>query len=394
MYTVYIAYTPPQGTEFAIPNFTNTTNRVVTTGDGGIYEAIATTESNSYMNGTYTTYGSHYFFGNETAYGSYNCFQRNGIPLLSSDNLHYYGPCWESRSASNNYLVDGTYSGNTTTIVDGIEIKGEYISISAPYNIILKSYSLISSNYNGVSSPCSGWVIAGSNDGGNTYTMVDQRVNNPLPLNDYGLFTTNNIVGYSTYIIIITSITYGQGAANIGTWNIYSLPQNIPVSNACFPQKTPITTNQGIIPIEHIDISKHTIRNKKIVAITKTVTQDKYMVCFEKDSLGENIPCDKTIISKNHMIFYKGKMRPADYFTNAKIKNVKKVNYSGEILYNVLLEEHDKMVVNNLICETLHPNNYLAKLYKILKIFETDIGKNACIKEMNRYYHRAKKIPG
>ena len=170
--------------------------------------------------------------------------------------------------------------------------------------------------------------------------------------------------------------------------------QNIPVSNACFPQKTPITTNQGIIPIEHIDISKHTIRNKKIVAITKTVTQDKYMVCFEKDSLGENIPCDKTIISKNHMIFYKGKMRPADYFTNAKIKNVKKVNYSGEILYNVLLEEHDKMVVNNLICETLHPNNYLAKLYKILKIFETDIGKNACIKEMNRYYHRAKKIPG
>ena len=27
------------------------------------------------------------------------------------------------------------------------------------------------------------------------------------------------------------------------------------------------------------------------------------------------------------------------------------------MLYNVLMEEHDKMVVNNLICETLHPEN-------------------------------------
>ena len=49
-----------------------------------------------------------------------------------------------------------------------------------------------------------------------------------------------------------------------------------------------------------------------------------------------------------------------------EFENVKKTKYNGEVLYNVLLEEHDKMLVNNLICETLHPDNILAKLYNLL----------------------------
>ena len=46
-----------------------------------------------------------------------------------------------------------------------------------------------------------------------------------------------------------------------------------------------------------------------------------------------------------------------------RIKNVTRVQYKGQILYNVLMEEHNKMIVNNLLCETLHPNNIIAKLY-------------------------------
>ena len=49
-----------------------------------------------------------------------------------------------------------------------------------------------------------------------------------------------------------------------------------------------------------------------------------------------------------------------------KYKGVKKVKYTGQVLYNVLLENHDKMLVNNLICETLHPQNKVARLYNIL----------------------------
>ena len=55
-------------------------------------------------------------------------------------------------------------------------------------------------------------------------------------------------------------------------------PPPPPISNICFPAKTPITTNQGLIDIDKINPEIHTIRNKKIVAVTKTVTQDNYLV--------------------------------------------------------------------------------------------------------------------
>jgi hypothetical protein len=138
------------------------------------------------------------------------------------------------------------------------------------------------------------------------------------------------------------------------------------ISNICFPAGTPVVTNQGKISIEKLQPYVHTIRNKTIVGITQTITEDKNLVCFEKDALGPNIPSEKTIISKNHGIFYKGKMIKAKNFVG-EFENVYKVKYSGEVLYNVLMEEHDKMMVNNLICETLNPENSMAKIYKVLQ---------------------------
>jgi hypothetical protein len=41
---------------------------------------------------------------------------------------------------------------------------------------------------------------------------------------------------------------------------------------------------------------------------------------------------------------------------------VRHVKYTGEVLYNVIMEEHDMMMVNNLLCETLDPCNALARL--------------------------------
>ena len=42
---------------------------------------------------------------------------------------------------------------------------------------------------------------------------------------------------------------------------------------------------------------------------------------------------------------------------------VKLAKYNGQILYNILLDTHETMSVNGLICETLNPNNAIAKLY-------------------------------
>ena len=133
-------------------------------------------------------------------------------------------------------------------------------------------------------------------------------------------------------------------------------------ANICFIENTPIKTDQGLIPIQKINPLKHTIHSKKIVAITKTLSTDNYLVCFEKDSLSKNIPSEKTIMSKEHKVFYNGKFMEADEFIE-KFENVKKIDYNEEFLYNVLMETHEKMNVNNMICETLHPNNFFAKLY-------------------------------
>jgi hypothetical protein len=44
-------------------------------------------------------------------------------------------------------------------------------------------------------------------------------------------------------------------------------------------------------------------------------------------------------------------------------ENVKKIDYNDEILYNILMEDHETVNVNNLVCETLHPDHLIAKLY-------------------------------
>jgi hypothetical protein len=154
--------------------------------------------------------------------------------------------------------------------------------------------------------------------------------------------------------------TGGNGGVGLVVLEITLTPT--PISNICFLGNTPISTDQGKIPIEKINTSIHTIHNKPITAITKTITEDEYLVCFEKHSLSLNIPSKKTIMSKNHKVYYKGIWREAQDFID-EFDNIYETPYNGEILYNILLEKHDKVYVNNLVCETLHPKNNIAKLY-------------------------------
>lgn len=135
-----------------------------------------------------------------------------------------------------------------------------------------------------------------------------------------------------------------------------------PLSNICFPAKTPVQTDQGIINIDLIDKAVHTINGKPIRHITKTISLDKYLISLDKNSLGRNMPSAKTIMSKEHKIMYDGRLIPVYKFLEYTEK-VKKVKYNGETLYNVLLANYGLMVVNNLVRETLHPENIIAKLY-------------------------------
>jgi len=171
------------------------------------------------------------------------------------------------------------------------------------------------------------------------------------------------------------------------------VPPVPPISNVCFPENTPIQTDQGTFAIQNIDPKKHTIQKKKIIAITQTITEEKYLICFEKNSISLNYPTQRTIMSKDHRLLFNGKLREAEYFIG-KYERVYKVKYNREILYNVLMKEYDIIVVNNLICETLHPNHLIAKLYN--SVYENEyknkitIIMNDAIKKKN--YNSYKKI--
>ena len=137
------------------------------------------------------------------------------------------------------------------------------------------------------------------------------------------------------------------------------------ISNICFPAGTPIKTDQGTVAIEQIDPIKHTIKQQAIQHITQTITLDNYLISFPKSSLSRGLPHQHTIMSKDHKIEFNGQMTPAYRFLNYS-KDIKKVKYNGEILYNILLAEYGTVQVNGLTCETLHPNNAIAKLYNNL----------------------------
>jgi surface protein len=135
------------------------------------------------------------------------------------------------------------------------------------------------------------------------------------------------------------------------------------VSDICFPAGTPIKTDQGVIPIELLVPGKHTIRRQSIEHVTQTVTLDKYLIAFQPNAVDYKVPNKKTVMSKDHCIVFKGQLVPAYRFLDYS-DQVKKVTYSGELLYNVLLATHGVMEVNNMQCETLHPANTIAKVYQ------------------------------
>ena len=139
-------------------------------------------------------------------------------------------------------------------------------------------------------------------------------------------------------------------------------PFPIPIVPICFPAGTPVLTDQGNIPIEEINPEVHTIKKKPIIAVTQSFMNEDTIVCIEKHSLGINIPNKKTYISNYHAIIYKNNLIPAKQLVG-RLRGVYHVKYNKQILYNILMEKHYIMNVNNMRVETLNPKNIVAKLY-------------------------------
>jgi hypothetical protein len=292
--------------------------------------------------------------------------------------------------------IDGSF-------VDSTLVSSRQITFVSPANTSGSKYVTVSNNF-GTSNP---YQIIYVNPpsisyldislvlifGGETITINGSNFNyNPILRID-GSLVASTLVS-STQITFVTPIpnSYGYKSVtitnDIGTSNSVLLQYiTKPISNICFPAGTPVQCDQGLIPIEKINTDICTIRGNKIEIITKTVTQDKYLVCIEKDAFSKNIPSQKTLISKNHALLYGKKVVKAKNLLELNNEKIYKEKYNGSLLYNVLLEnKHDVMIVNNLVCETLDPNSGIAKMYLDIKKFNyTTEQKNKLYKEYNNY---------
>ncbi len=189
-----------------------------------------------------------------------------------------------------------------------------------------------------------------------SYSTVQDLTNAPMISTVDGAININHNISSLNETTILNVTIYHSGSYHISNVVLTIEPaSNIPI---CFPAGTPILTDQGEFPIENLKIELHTIDSKPIVAITKTIPLDSYIICIDKNSLGANVPSKRTFMSKDHKVLYQQKLIPAENLP----KSIK-VKYNGQILYNVLLKEYSTMKVNGLTVETLHPNNTLAKIY-------------------------------
>jgi hypothetical protein len=295
-----------------------------------------------------------------------------------------------------------TYSSSNTSV---IRISGTTATVVGLGSATITATFAGNSNYNLKSQNATFTVIKA------TPIISFNNVNKTIFDTPFTISASSNSNGAFSYfsnnldVIRIsenTATVYGVGVATITAilyettnYTSYTATATFTVSSnlsvpICFPAGTPVLTDQGTTAIDKIDLTNNTIRGKKIVAITKTVTIEDKIVCIEKDALAPRVPSQKTLISRNHKLLYNKQMTKAKHLVG-KVDGVYNKKYNGEILYNVLLETHEKMLVNNLIVETLDPENIVAKLYNGNY---TDEEKNNIIVNINQCADDYKKVYG
>ena len=243
-------------------------------------------------------------------------------------------------------------SGSTLTLEDNVQLANSDVTIQTGGTLVLQ-YDTLGFKMKSLNMESGSYLVVSADLSANTYTLIDCSAASTL--------STTVTVTYGGSLTATVSVANSQDIQLIVVDATAT-----PSSNICFPAKTPVITNQGPVNIEDINPKIHTIRNKKIVAITKTVAHDKNLVRIAKHALGHLYPEKTTTMSQNHKVFFQGQMVKAKHLVDES-NGVTLVPYKGEILYNVLLEEHEKMQVNNLIVETLHPEHKVANLYRFLK---------------------------
>jgi hypothetical protein len=162
-------------------------------------------------------------------------------------------------------------------------------------------------------------------------------------------------IGLQNSAVTFTNVTTSTSMPSGGSF---------PFATICFVAGSLVLTDQdGYVPIEQLNTDKHTINGSPILAVTQSVTPERYLVKIEAGALSTDSPSVDTLITINHKILHEGVMTESHKLTSG----TSFVEYRQQTLYNVVLKDHGTMTVNNMVVETLDPENLLAKVFIAMK---------------------------
>ena len=122
----------------------------------------------------------------------------------------------------------------------------------------------------------------------------------------------------------------------------------------CFLGSAEVMTDQGLVAFNKLT-TEHTISNKVIKKVVNVLNAEVVMVFIKKDAFGLNVPNQDMYISRHHGIIINGHLVRARDLVNGS--TVQSLLHERSQIYNVLLDTHEVIYVNNMPCESLNPSD-------------------------------------
>ena len=302
--------------------------------------------------------------------GIVNAICMNGSNVIIASNSGIYWSNNNGYTFTMSQLYDNI--GNTTPInvaYELLSIQGQYLVAGSFTGGVLISYD------NGEHWFDTYMVNGADVNGVTTLSLV--------PMIENGSITALSIACSNTNTSTTTGILYAGNVSIVPPYIPPTPPEPpippIPEHDICFGKGTLIYTDQGYIEIEKIICDYHSIKGEPIQCITETYpNNDHFCLCVKEDAIAPGVPNRETIITKEHIIYNplddKGYTAMWYYLNPLYIGKIVKIDMTdfrmhllGNKFYNVLLNKHMSMMANNMLVETLDPNNIVAKLYMLKK---------------------------
>lgn len=235
-------------------------------------------------------------------------------------------------------------------------------------NIGANSLHQVASSNGVLTIPTSGVITGNGKQGGFNFANISSWyvIRSDLDINyssDFRVGTEGKLINLddTSYYAFNNGDTLpaSEGGSTNAFYYNYAL---LPASNICFVAGSLVETDQGQVKIEEINASLHTISGEQINGLVKSTGDMPCLAYIKQDLISLGVPERDTFCSVWHKILFNGEMMEAQVLPGAQ-----PYPYSIQTLYNILMEKHSTMKVNNMTVETLHPESPAAKIFLLTK---------------------------